>query len=350
MILILIDQFDFALPEHLIAQSPLAERSASRLLILDKQNGTIRHGQFPDFIDQINSRDLIVMNDTKVLPARLFGRKKDTGANIEILLHKDLGNNRWEVLAKPAKRLKLGNILHFGNHLDAPRLTAIVEELTESGERVISFQYTGIFMEILEELGEMPLPPYIKQKIADNNRYQTVYAKQVGSVAAPTAGLHFTEALLEQIRHKGVQIANVTLHVGLGTFRPVMAEQVEQHRMHAEYYQVPSQTVQAIQQTRAAGGRIIAIGTTSARTLETAASQILDGVTGDLQGWTDIFIYPGVPFRLVDGLLTNFHLPKSTLIMMIAALAGTENILNAYQEAIKQEYRFFSFGDAMFIS
>ncbi len=345
-----IEQFNFELPEHLIAQTPLPERSASRLLMLDKWNGTIRHRHFPDFIDQLNPHDLLIMNDTKVIPARLFGWKKDTGAKIELLLHKDLGNDRWEVLAKPAKRLKPGNFVYFGNNADDPRLIGIVEAETESGERIVSFRYTGIFLEILDELGKMPLPPYIKHQLADKDRYQTVYAKQLGSVAAPTAGLHFNEELLERIRHKAVQIAYVTLHVGLGTFRPVMVEQVEQHRMHAEFYHIPAQTVRAIQETRGLGGRIIAIGTTSARTLETAASLIVEGVSGDLQGWTDIFIYPGVPFRLVDGLLTNFHLPKSTLIMMIAALAGTENILKAYQEAIQHEYRFFSFGDAMFIS
>ncbi len=352
-----VNQFDFELPERLIAQTPLAERTASRLMTLDKRTGAIGHKQFSDLIDHLRPGDLLVMNDTKVLPARLYGWKADTGAKAELLLLKDLGGDRWETLARPGKRLKPGAVIRFGEREDEPLLEAKVEGETEGGGRIVVFRYEGIFLEVLERLGTMPLPPYIKERLDDKDRYQTVYAKHPGSAAAPTAGLHFTEPYLESIRAKGVKTAPVTLHVGLGTFRPVSAETVDEHVMHEEYYEVPAETARLIRETRASGGRVVAIGTTSARTLETAAERILRGAAdgapdadGDMKGWTSIFIYPGYEFRLVDALLTNFHLPKSTLLMMIGALAGTERVLAAYKEAVEREYRFFSFGDAMFIS
>ncbi|HZG57255.1 tRNA preQ1(34) S-adenosylmethionine ribosyltransferase-isomerase QueA [Paenibacillus sp.] len=345
-----VDAFDFELPERLIAQTPLAERTASRLMTLDKRTGAVEHLQFSDLIHKLRPGDLLVMNDTKVLPARLYGWKADTGAKAELLLLKDLGDGRWETLARPGKRLKTGAVIRFGDDEHAPLLEATVESETEDGGRIVAFRYEGVFLELLERLGTMPLPPYIKERLEDRDRYQTVYAKQPGSAAAPTAGLHFTEAYLERIRNAGIRTASVTLHVGLGTFRPVSVETVDAHKMHSEYYEVPAETAALVRETKANGGRIVAIGTTSARTLETAADRILAGQSEDLRGWTDIFIYPGYEFRAVDALLTNFHLPRSTLLMMIGALAGTERVLAAYREAVEQEYRFFSFGDAMFIS
>ncbi len=346
-----VDRFDFELPERLIAQTPLAERTASRLMTLDKRTGAIGHKHFSDLIDFLRPGDLLVMNDTKVLPARLYGWKADTGAKAELLLLKDLGGDRWETLAKPGKRLKPGAVIRFGEREDDPLLEATVEGETEGGGRIVAFRYEGIFLEVLERLGTMPLPPYIKERLDDKDRYQTVYAKHPGSAAAPTAGLHFTASYLESIRAKGVRTAPVTLHVGLGTFRPVSAETVDEHVMHEEYYEVSAETARLVRETKANGGRVVAIGTTSARTLETAAERILaGGADDDIRGWTSIFIYPGYEFKLVDALLTNFHLPKSTLLMMIGALAGTEQVLAAYKEAVDREYRFFSFGDAMFIS
>jgi S-adenosylmethionine:tRNA ribosyltransferase-isomerase len=350
-----VDDFDFILPEHLIAQTPLMERTHSRLLSLDKSNGTIKHMQFEQLYDLLNAGDLLVLNDTRVIPARLFGMKRDTGAKAEVLLLKALGDDRWEVLIRPGKRLKKGAQIVFGQQLNAT-----IEEEGEMGIRQIRFDYEGIFNEILDDLGQMPLPPYIKERLEDKERYQTVYAKNDGSAAAPTAGLHFTETYLEKLRAKGIQTAYVTLHVGLGTFRPVSVEKIEEHVMHAEYYSLPEQTAALINETRANGGRIIAVGTTSARTLETVARNcgldkwMQDGAAVQIavkacQGWTEIFLYPGKPLLLVDSLLTNFHLPKSTLLMLVSALAGRDSILEAYREAVEQEYRFFSFGDAMFI-
>jgi S-adenosylmethionine:tRNA ribosyltransferase-isomerase len=345
-----VDQFDFELPERLIAQTPLLERTGSRLMTLNKLTGSTEDKLFSDLIDDLYPGDLLVMNDTKVLPARLYGWKPDTGAKAELLLLKPLGDDRWESLVKPGKRLREGAVIHFGDEPDRPLLTAGVEGTTEGGGRIVAFRYEGVFLEILERLGTMPLPPYIKEQLKDQARYQTVYAKHPGSAAAPTAGLHFTEAYLERIREKGIRTAAVTLHVGLGTFRPVSAGTIDEHKMHEEYYEVSAETARLIRETKAMGGRIVAVGTTSARTLETAAERILSGESGEsISGWTSIFIYPGYSFRLVDALLTNFHLPKSTLIMMISALAGREPVLAAYAQAIEREYRFFSFGDAMFI-
>jgi S-adenosylmethionine:tRNA ribosyltransferase-isomerase len=344
-----IKQFDFELPERLIAQTPLAERTASRLMTLDRRDGTLQHRQFSDLIDMLHPGDLLVMNATKVLPARLYGWKADTQAKAELLLLKPLADDRWEALARPGKRLKEGAVIHFGESVGNPLLTATIEGSTEGGGRIVAFRYEGVFLEVLERLGTMPLPPYIKEQLADQDRYQTVYAKHPGSAAAPTAGLHFTEAYLERIRAKGVRTAEVTLHVGLGTFRPVSVETVDEHVMHEEYYEVPPETSRLIRETRAKGGRVVAVGTTSARTLETAAKAVLAGNTETISGWTSIFIYPGYEFQLVDALLTNFHLPKSTLLMMISALAARDSVLAAYQEAVRREYRFFSFGDAMFI-
>lgn len=340
-----VDLFDYHLPEHLIAQTPLADRTSSRLLALSRETGEISHHHFSDIVDMIHPGDLIVVNDTRVIPARLFGVKPDTGAKIEVLLLKQEGDNRWEALVKPAKRMKTGAVVTFGDELKA-----VVEEELEMGGRILRFEYEGIFQEILDRLGEMPLPPYIKEQLEDKERYQTVYAKHEGSAAAPTAGLHFTKELLAQLKDKGVQITAITLHVGLGTFRPMSAERVEDHVMHAEYYEISDETVQLIRETKSKGGRIIAVGTTSARTLETVAQRFTD--VKSLQacsGWTDIFMYPGFEFKVVDALITNFHLPKSTLVMLVSALAGRERILQAYEEAVKMEYRFFSFGDAMFI-
>jgi S-adenosylmethionine:tRNA ribosyltransferase-isomerase len=351
-----IEDYDYRLPERLIAQTPLLERTQSRLLTLDKSNGNIAHLQFEQLYDLLNPGDLLVLNDTRVIPARLFGVKRDTGAKAEVLLLHDLGDDCWEVLIKPGKRLKKGAEIVFSE-----QLSAVIEKDGEMGIRQLRFSYKGIFNEILDELGQMPLPPYIKERLKEKERYQTVYAKNDGSAAAPTAGLHFTESYLQKLRGKGIQTAYVTLHVGLGTFRPVSVERIEEHVMHAEYYSLPQQTAKAINEARANGGRIIAVGTTSARTLETVAricglEPLRQGkdvkaaaIVSASQGWTDIFLYPGKSLLLVDALLTNFHLPKSTLLMLVSALASRAYILEAYKEAVEQEYRFFSFGDAMFI-
>ncbi|MBB3109924.1 S-adenosylmethionine:tRNA ribosyltransferase-isomerase [Paenibacillus phyllosphaerae] len=345
-----VEDFDFELPESLIAQTPLAERTASRLLMLNKESGSIQHGTFTDLEGLLQPGDTLVLNNTRVLPARLFGVKPDTGAKAELLLLKQTGDKRWETLAKPAKRLKVGTELVFGSDDNGePLLRAVVVAEGDMGAREIEFQFEGIFQELLDRLGEMPLPPYIKERLPDRERYQTVYSKHAGSAAAPTAGLHFTTSFLEQISRNGIDIAYVTLHVGLGTFRPMSVDRVEEHQMHAEYYELSEETAQLLRKTKERGGRVIAVGTTSARTLETAASRFADGVIEACSGWTDIFIYPGYDFKLVDALLTNFHLPKSTLVMLVSALAGREAIMRAYQEAIEREYRFFSFGDAMFI-
>ncbi|MBP1935150.1 tRNA preQ1(34) S-adenosylmethionine ribosyltransferase-isomerase QueA [Paenibacillus sediminis] len=339
-----VDLYDFHLPEHLIAQTPLKERTASRLLTLNKADGTIGHHTFADIIDYLNPGDTLVLNDTRVIPARLFGVKEDTGAKAEVLLLKNMGEDRWEALVKPGKKLKKGAVIVFGDELKA-----VIEEEGEMGARIIRFSYKGIFQEILDRLGEMPLPPYIKEKLDDRERYQTVYAKNEGSAAAPTAGLHFTTELLEKIKAKGVSIAFITLHVGLGTFRPMSVDRVEDHVMHEEYYSLNEETAKLLNETKERGGRVIAVGTTSTRTLETVAQKFKGGPLQASSGWTSIFIYPGYQFLMVDGLITNFHLPKSTLVMLVSALAGRETILKAYQEAIDKEYRFFSFGDAMFI-
>lgn len=339
-----IDLFDFELPEELIAQVPLKNRTDSRLMVLDKKTGAIKHEVFKNITEYLREGDCLVLNDTKVLPARLFGVKSDTGAKIEVLLLKQLEGNQWETLVKPAKRVKEGTELIFGDGL----LTAVCKETSEHGGRVLDFQYEGIFYEVLNQLGEMPLPPYIKEQLEDRDRYQTVYAREPGSAAAPTAGLHFTEALLEEIKAKGVHVTFITLHVGLGTFRPVNVEDVLEHEMHSEFYMMTEGTAGLLNEVKKNGGRIITVGTTSTRTLETIASQN-NGKFEEGSGWTDIFIYPGYTYKAIDGLITNFHLPKSTLIMLVSALAGRENILHAYKTAVEERYRFFSFGDAMFI-
>lgn len=335
--------FYYDLPEELIAQDPLADRSASRLLHLDRETGEIQHTDFKHITRYLNPGDCLVINDTKVIPARLYGSKVGTDAGIEILLLKRKGDNVWETLVKPGKKAKPGTVISFGEGL----LTGEVIDVVEEGNRLIRFHYEGIFEEILDKLGEMPLPPYITHKLEDKNRYQTVYAKNEGSAAAPTAGLHFTEELLEEIRRMGVNIAHVTLHVGLGTFRPVKVDDVEKHHMHSEFYVVEEDQAKLINDTKKNGGRIISVGTTSCRTLESAADE--DGNLQAKSGWTEIFIYPGYQFKIIDGLITNFHLPESTLLMLVSALAGKENIMKAYEEAVRERYRFFSFGDAMLI-
>lgn len=337
------DDFDFDLPEELIAQTPLSKRDASRLLVLDRKTGEINHRHFTDVIDYMEQGDTLVLNDTKVMPARLYGVKEETGAVIEVLLLKDEGNNTWECLTKPAKRIKEGTIVSFGDG----NLKAKCIQVLDEGIRKFELKYKGILYEILDELGEMPLPPYIHEKLKDKDRYQTVYAKNVGSAAAPTAGLHFTEELLDKIKAKGVNIAYITLHVGLGTFRPVNVEDVTKHKMHSEYYIMSDEVANLLNETKESGHKVIAVGTTSTRTLETIAS--LYGKFKGCSGWTDIFIYPGYEFKGIDYLITNFHLPKSTLVMLVSALAGKENIMKAYNEAIKEKYRFFSFGDSMLI-
>ncbi|TBL81604.1 tRNA preQ1(34) S-adenosylmethionine ribosyltransferase-isomerase QueA [Paenibacillus thalictri] len=351
-----VDLFDYELPEELIAQTPLADRTASRLLTLNKATGEVGHHQFEQLIDYVKAGDVLVLNDTRVIPARLFGVKRDTGAKAELLLLKQLEGDRWETLARPAKRLKVGTRIDFGPGPDdqegagLPQLTAVVEEEADMGGRIVRFEYNGIFNEILERLGSMPLPPYIKEQLSEKERYQTVYAKHEGSAAAPTAGLHFTKPFLDRLVDKGVKLAYITLHVGLGTFRPVSAERVEEHEMHEESYHVSAEAAGIINEARARGNRVIAVGTTSARTLETAAREHMQGgLLQPCRGSTSIFIYPGVELLMVDALLTNFHLPKSTLLMLISALAGRERILAAYREAVERKYRFFSFGDAMFI-
>jgi len=339
-----IEEFDFDLPEELIAQIPLKDRAASRLLVVTPYTKEIEHHQFSHIVEELNPGDCLVLNDTRVMPARLFGIKEETGAHVEVLLLKQLDNNRWETLVKPAKRVKIGTKITFGDG----RMTATCKDILEHGGRIFEFHYDGIFYEVLDELGEMPLPPYIHEKLEDKERYQTVYAKEIGSAAAPTAGLHFTEELLEQIRNKGVKIVFITLHVGLGTFRPVTSDTIEEHKMHSEFYSISESAAETLNRVKANGGKVIAVGTTSTRTLETVASKY-DGKIKAEQGWTDIFIYPGYEFKCIDGLVTNFHLPKSTLVMLVSALAGKETIFYAYEEAIKERYRFFSFGDAMFI-
>ncbi len=335
--------FDYNLPEELIAQTPIKKRDTSRLMVLDKETGEISHKHFYDIIDYLNPGDTLVLNDTKVLPARLIGEKEETKAVIEVLLLKDKGSDTWEALVKPARRIHIGDVVSFGNGL--LRLTCV--EVKDEGIRVFKAGYDGIFYEILDELGTMPLPPYIHEKLEDKDRYQTVYAKEVGSAAAPTAGLHFTEELLERIKDKGINVVYLTLHVGLGTFRPVKVEKIEEHKMHSEFYSLSSEVADILNKTREDGKRIIAVGTTSTRTLETVYGKY--GEFKEDHGFTDIFIYPGKEVKSIDGLITNFHLPKSTLIMLVSAIAGKENILNAYNVAVKEKYRFFSFGDAMFI-
>lgn len=335
--------FYFDLPEELIAQDPLEDRSSSRLLVLDKKTGATSHHIFREIKDYLKPGDCLVINDTKVIPARLYGHKEETGAVIEILLLKRRENDIWECLVKPGKKARPGAKITFGDGILEGEIIDVVDE----GNRLIQFHYEGIFEEILDQLGEMPLPPYITHKLKDKNRYQTVYAKNEGSAAAPTAGLHFTKELLEQVKAKGVNIAHVTLHVGLGTFRPVKVDDVEQHHMHSEFYIVEEDQAKLINDTKKNGGRVIAVGTTSCRTLESATGE--DGVLKSGSGWTEIFIYPGYKFKMIDGLITNFHLPESTLVMLVSALAGKENILHAYEVAVQEKYRFFSFGDAMLI-
>ena len=338
-----INDFDYNLPEELIAQTPLKQRDESRLLVLNKNTGEIEHKVFKNIIDYLNPGDTLVLNDTKVLPARLIGEKEDTKAVIEVLLLKNIEDNTWECLVKPARRIKVGTKVVFGNN--KLQATCIKEE--DEGIRHFTFDYDGIFLEVLEELGTMPLPPYIHEQLQDQSRYQTVYAKEVGSSAAPTAGLHFTKELLKEIEDKGVNVCYITLHVGLGTFRPVKVEKIEEHKMHSEYYSMSDDVANILTETRNNNHKIISVGTTTTRTLETIMQKYNEFKA--CSGWTDIFIYPGYTFKGIDSLITNFHLPKSTLVMLVSALAGRENILNAYNEAIKEKYRFFSFGDAMFI-
>ncbi len=337
------EDFDYYLPEELIAQTPLEKRDSSKMLVLDKQTGELEHKHFNNIIDYLNQGDVLVLNDTKVIPARLIGEKEDTKAVIEVLMLKELENNKWECLSKPAKRIKIGTRVIFGDGL----LSAECVDIKEEGIRVFEFKYNGIFYEILDKLGEMPLPPYIHEKLNDKDRYQTVYAKNIGSAAAPTAGLHFTIDLLNKIKEKGILIEYVTLHVGLGTFRPVNVENINDHKMHSEYYMMSKETANVLNEAKKNNRRIISVGTTSTRTLETIMN--LYGEFRECSGWTDIFIYPGYKFKAIDALITNFHLPKSTLVMLVSALAGKDNILNAYKEAVNHKYRFFSFGDAMFI-
>ena len=335
--------FDYDLPQELIAQDPLEQRDSSRLLILDKETGERTHKIFHDIIDYLHEGDCLVINNTKVIPARLIGEREGTGGKVEVLLLKRRSDNVWETLVKPGKKARPGMRLSFGGGL----LHAEVQEVVDEGNRLIRFEYEGIFEEILDQLGQMPLPPYITHQLKDKNRYQTVYAKYEGSAAAPTAGLHFTEELLEQIQAKGVKIARVTLHVGLGTFRPVKVEDVTEHHMHTEFYHVSEEAADIINETKKQGGRVICVGTTSCRTIESAADD--QGIVHATEGDTDIFIYPGYQFKVLDCLITNFHLPESALLMLVSALAGKENIMAAYREAVEMRYRFFSFGDAMFI-
>ncbi|GBD73425.1 S-adenosylmethionine--tRNA ribosyltransferase-isomerase [Tetragenococcus halophilus subsp. halophilus] len=338
------EDFDFDLPEELIAQTPLEDRTSSRLLVLDSKTGKLQDKHFYDIIDELHPGDALVMNDTRVLPARLYGEKEETGAHLEVLLLNNTEGDVWETLVKPAKRAKVGTQITFGDG----RIKAVVEEELDHGGRMIRFSYEGIFLENLEALGEMPLPPYIKEKLDDPERYQTVYAKENGSAAAPTAGLHFTQELLDKIQQKGVELVYLTLHVGLGTFRPVSVENIEDHDMHSEFYRLTDDAADRLNQVKAQGGKIVAVGTTSIRTLETIGTKFNGEIKAD-SGWTDIFITPGYQFKVVDAFSTNFHLPKSTLVMMVSAFAGRDNILNAYQHAVDERYRFFSFGDAMFI-
>ena len=338
-----VKDFDYELPEELIAQDPLEDRSSSRLMVLDRETGEFEHKVFKDIIDYLNPGDCLVLNNTKVIPARLYGAKEGTNARIELLLLKRKENDVWETLVKPGKNAKPGTRIVFGDGLLVGEIIDIVDE----GNRLIKFHYEGIFEEILDKLGQMPLPPYITHELKDKNRYQTVYAKYDGSAAAPTAGLHFTKELLEQVKAKGIKIAEVTLHVGLGTFRPVKVDNILDHHMHSEFYMVSQEAADTINTAKKEGHRVISVGTTSTRTLESAADE--NGMLRECSGWTEIFIYPGYSFKVIDGLITNFHLPQSTLVMLVSALAGREHVLNAYKEAVKERYRFFSFGDAMFI-
>ena len=334
--------FYFDLPEELIAQTPLQQRDQSRLMHLNRKTGEIEHRHFYELPELLKKGDCLVLNDSRVLPARLLG-SRSSGGSVELVLLRDLGEGRWECLSRPGRKTKPGTQLTFGSG----ELTAEVEAVTDGGNRIVRFQYDGIFLEVLERLGRMPLPPYIKAELQDPERYQTVYSRETGSAAAPTAGLHFTKELLAELQERGVKIAYVTLHVGLGTFRPVKEEEIEDHPMHAEFCMVPEETARIINETKREGGRIVAVGTTSCRTLESFAAE--DGTMRETSGWTNIFIYPGYRFKCIDALITNFHLPESTLIMLVSALAGRENVLNAYQIAVKEQYRFFSFGDAMLI-
>lgn len=338
-----VKDYDYDLPEELIAQDPLEDRSSSRLMVLDRQTGDVEHRHFTDILEYLHPGDCLVINNTKVIPARLFGVKEDTQAKIEVLLLKRKENDIWETLVKPGKKAKPGTKLVFGDGL----LTAEVVDVVEEGKRLIQFHYDGIFEEILDQLGQMPLPPYITHQLKDKNRYQTVYAKYDGSAAAPTAGLHFTKELLQKVKDMGVDIAEVTLHVGLGTFRPVKVENVLDHHMHSEFYMVSQEAADKINRAKESGHRVIAVGTTSTRTLEAAADE--NGRLHETSGWTEIFIYPGYQFKVIDALITNFHLPQSTLVMLVSALAGREHVLHAYEIAVKERYRFFSFGDAMLI-
>ena len=338
-----VKDFYFDLPQELIAQDPLEDRASSRLLVLDRETGEVTHRKFRDILGYLNPGDCLVINDTKVIPARLIGSREGTNAKIEVLLLKRRENDIWETLVKPGKKAKIGTVITFGDGL----LTGTVVDIVEEGNRLIQFSYEGIFEEILDRLGQMPLPPYITHQLQDKNRYQTVYAKHEGSAAAPTAGLHFTKELLQEIEDKGVKLAHVTLHVGLGTFRPVKVENVLDHHMHSEFYMVEESEAEKINQTKRDGGRVICVGTTSCRTIESASDE--NGILKAGSGWTDIFIYPGYQFKILDCLITNFHLPESTLVMLVSALAGREHVLAAYEEAVKERYRFFSFGDAMFI-
>lgn len=338
-----VKDYDYDLPEELIAQDPLEDRSSSRLMVLDRQSGEVEHRHFTDILSYLHPGDCLVINNTKVIPARLFGVKEDTQAKIEVLLLKRKENDIWETLVKPGKKAKPGTKLIFGDGL----LTAEVVDVVEEGNRLIQFHYEGIFEEILDQLGQMPLPPYITHQLKDKNRYQTVYAKYDGSAAAPTAGLHFTKELLQKVKDMGVEIAEVTLHVGLGTFRPVKVDNVLDHHMHSEFYMVSQEAADKINHAKENGHRVIAVGTTSTRTLEAAADE--NGKLHETSGWTEIFIYPGYQFKVIDALITNFHLPQSTLVMLVSALAGREHVLHAYEIAVKEKYRFFSFGDAMFI-
>lgn len=334
--------FYFDLPEELIAQTPLQQRDSSRLLLLDKETGALEHRHFYELPEFLQAGDCLVLNDSRVLPARLLG-SRSTGGSVELVLLRDLGDGRWECLSRPGKKTRPGTELSFGDG----ELTATVEDVVEGGNRIVQFHYQGIFLEVLERLGKMPLPPYIKEELQDAERYQTVYSRELGSAAAPTAGLHFTKELLERIEAKGVRVCYVTLHVGLGTFRPVKEEEIEDHAMHSEFCIVPEETAEIVNETKRSGGRVIAVGTTSCRTLESFANE--DGTLPAGSRWTEIFIYPGYRFKCIDALVTNFHLPESTLIMLVSALAGREHVLNAYETAVKERYRFFSFGDAMFI-
>ncbi|MFQ9042884.1 MAG: tRNA preQ1(34) S-adenosylmethionine ribosyltransferase-isomerase QueA [Roseburia faecis] len=338
-----VKDYDYDLPEELIAQDPLEDRSSSRLMVLDRQTGDVEHRHFTDILEYLHPGDCLVINNTKVIPARLFGVKEDTQAKIEVLLLKRKENDIWETLVKPGKKAKPGTKLVFGDGL----LTAEVVDVVEEGNRLIQFHYDGIFEEILDQLGQMPLPPYITHQLKDKNRYQTVYAKYDGSAAAPTAGLHFTKELLQKVKDMGVDIAEVTLHVGLGTFRPVKVENVLDHHMHSEFYMVSQEAADKINRAKESGHRVIAVGTTSTRTLEAAADE--NGRLHETSGWTEIFIYPGYQFKVIDALITNFHLPQSTLVMLVSALAGREHVLHAYEITVKERYRFFSFGDAMLI-